>query len=142
MWSVLVSGACCLPNGNCTVISVQECITSGGDFQGVDVSCGDVVCEVTAGPCCFVEMCIEITEEQCAGISGVFQGVGVSCDDVDCGPPCPWDLDGSGSVGTSDLLDLLAVWGTNPGGPPDFDGDGTVGTSDLLALLAEWGPCP
>ncbi|MHC4427164.1 MAG: FG-GAP repeat domain-containing protein [Planctomycetota bacterium] len=55
--------------------------------------------------------------------------------------PCPWDLDGSGSVGTSDLLDLLAQWGTNPGGPPDFDGDGNVGTSDLLALLGNWGPC-
>ncbi|MHC4427529.1 MAG: hypothetical protein ACYS0D_02880 [Planctomycetota bacterium] len=55
--------------------------------------------------------------------------------------PCPWDLDGSGSVGTSDLLDLLSQWGTFPGGPPDFDGRG-VGTSDLLDLLANWGPCP
>lgn len=55
---------------------------------------------------------------------------------------CPADLDGDGSVGASDLLALLAAWGTNPGGPPDFDGDGTVGASDLLALLANWGPCP
>ena len=52
---------------------------------------------------------------------------------VDC--PCPWDLDGSGSVGTADLLELLSQWGTNPGGPPDFNGDGNVGTSDLLELL-------
>jgi hypothetical protein len=55
---------------------------------------------------------------------------------------CPWDLDGSGSVGISDLLDLLAAWGTDPGGPPDFNGDGTVGISDLLELLANWGNCP
>ena len=54
---------------------------------------------------------------------------------------CPWDLDGSGAVGILDLLALLAVWGTDPGGPPDFDGDGTVGILDLLALLANWGPC-
>lgn len=54
-------------------------------------------------------------------------------------PPCPWDLDESGTVGTSDLLDLLAQWGTN--GSADFDGNGTVGTADLLALLANWGPC-
>jgi len=53
--------------------------------------------------------------------------------------PCPWDLDGSGSVGTSDLLALLAQWGTD--GPADFDESGSVGTSDLLALLANWGPC-
>ncbi len=56
-------------------------------------------------------------------------------------PPCPWDLDGSGDVGITDLLELLAAWGTDPGGPPDFDGDGTVGITDLLELLANWGPC-
>jgi hypothetical protein len=60
---------------------------------------------------------------------------------VSCGVDCPWDLDGSGSVSTSDLLALLAVWGSDPGGPPDFDGDGNVGTSDLLALLGNWGAC-
>ncbi len=57
-------------------------------------------------------------------------------------PPCPWDLDGSGTVGINDFLDLLVQWGMDPGGPPDFDGDGTVGILDFLALLANWGPCP
>lgn len=55
-------------------------------------------------------------------------------------PLCPWDLDSSGSVGTSDLLALLAQWGTS--GPADFDDNGIVGTSDLLILLTNWGPCP
>ncbi len=55
---------------------------------------------------------------------------------------CPWDLNGDGTVGASDLLVVLGLWGTDPGGPPDFDGDGNVGASDLLALLANWGPCP
>ncbi len=55
---------------------------------------------------------------------------------------CPWDLDGSGSVGASDLLTLLVSWGPCKGCPADFDGNGTVGASDLLALLANWGPCP
>ncbi len=53
---------------------------------------------------------------------------------------CPWDLDGSGSVGTGDLLALFAQWGTD--GPADFDESGTVGTGDLLILFANWGPCP
>ncbi len=56
-----------------------------------------------------------------------------------CG--CVWDLDGDGSVGIVDFLDLLAQWGTDPGGPPDFDGDGDVGILDFLELLANWGPC-
>ena len=55
---------------------------------------------------------------------------------------CPWDLDAGGSVGITDLLTLLAAWGSDPGGPPDFDGDGNVGILDLLVLLANWGECP
>lgn len=54
--------------------------------------------------------------------------------------PCPWDLDGSGVVNTSDLLALFAQWGT--AGPADFDGSGVVNTADLLILFANWGPCP
>ncbi len=57
--------------------------------------------------------------------------------------PCPWDIDGSGSVGASDLLSLLVSWGPCNGCcPADFDDNGTVGASDLLALLVNWGPCP
>ncbi len=56
--------------------------------------------------------------------------------------PCPSDVDGNGQVGITDLLDLLAAWGPNPGSPADLNGDGTVGINDLLTLLADWGPCP
>ncbi len=42
--------------------------------------------------------------------------------------PCP-DLDGDGNVGITDLLDLLADWGS------------PYGITDFLALLAHWGPC-
>ncbi|MCH8825118.1 MAG: FG-GAP repeat protein [Planctomycetes bacterium] len=52
---------------------------------------------------------------------------------------CPWDLDNSGIVDTSDLLTLFAQWGTD--GPADFDGSGVVDTTDLLILFANWGPC-
>ena len=55
---------------------------------------------------------------------------------------CPWNLDGNGTVGVSDLLSLLVSWGPCKGCPADFDGSGNVGVSDLLALLANWGPCP
>jgi hypothetical protein len=54
---------------------------------------------------------------------------------------CPADLDDDGMVGVTDFLELLAQWGTEPGGPPDFDGGG-VGVTDFLYLLTVWGPCP
>lgn len=73
------------------------------------------------------------------GSESDFNGNGVpdSCEGY-----CPWDVDGGGDVGVTDFLELLAVWGTDPGGPPDFDGDGAVGVGDFLELLAHWGACP
>jgi len=56
-------------------------------------------------------------------------------------PGCLADLDGNGDVGASDLLILLASWGSCPGCAADLDCDGNVGASDLLLLLGAWGPC-
>ena len=53
------------------------------------------------------------------------------------------DLDGDGVVGITDLLILLAGWGSCPAPPvpcpTDLDGDGSTGITDLLLLLANWG---
>ena len=70
-------------------------------------------------------------------LGGFWAGVGSAP-----GTPCPWDLDGNGSVGAADLLALLVSWGPCKGCPADFNGDGNVGSADLLVLLANWGPCP
>ena len=60
-------------------------------------------------------------------------------------PPCPADIDGSGTVDLSDLLIVLAAWGScaDPQAcPADLTGDGQVDLSDLLGVLAAWGACP
>ena len=58
----------------------------------------------------------------------------------DCGGGCDADLAGDdGFVGVSDLLALLAGWGSPAA---DITGDGNTDVADLLALLAAWGPCP
>lgn len=54
----------------------------------------------------------------------------------------PGDIDGNGVVGASDLLILLANWGSCAecgNCPADLDGNCTVGASDLLILLVNWG---
>jgi hypothetical protein len=53
---------------------------------------------------------------------------------------CPADFDGSGSVGTDDLLLILAAWGSTDS-DIDLTGDGVVNVSDLLVLLESWGAC-
>jgi hypothetical protein len=75
--------------------------------------------------------------EIAAGTSDDSNGNGIP-DECECSA----DLDDSGDVGVTDFLQMLAAWGTDPGGPPDLDGDGNVGISDVLILLAVWGPCP
>lgn len=61
---------------------------------------------------------------------------------VDLTLACPWDLNRSGIVDTSDLLSLLASWGPCNGCPADFDDDGLIGHLDLIMLIAHWGFCP
>ena len=59
---------------------------------------------------------------------------------ADDAPACPWDLDNSGTVDTSDLLELFAQWDTAD--KADFDENGSVNTIDMLLLFANWGSCP
>jgi hypothetical protein len=52
----------------------------------------------------------------------------------------PGDIDEDGDVDVTDLLELLAAWGSCPGCPEDLDDNGNVNVSDLLMLLANWSP--
>ena len=78
---------------------------------------------------------------------GVFEVSGGFWGYSEAPPPCPWDLNGDGTVGIGDLLALFSEWGPCPGqpGPPecpgDFNADGSVGVADLLIMFANWGPC-
>ena len=76
------------------------------------------------------------------GAAYIYDGLADGMPDQCQSDPCPWDLGGDGAVGINDFLELLAAWGTDPGGPPDFDGDHDVGINDFLELLANWGDCP
>lgn len=58
-----------------------------------------------------------------------------------CVQPCPADLDGNGTVGASDLAQLLGSWGPCDGCPADFDNSGAVTAADLAFLLGAWGAC-
>jgi len=58
---------------------------------------------------------------------------------------CPGDINGSGSVGITDLLELLANWGPCPEVDDlchmDLNEDDQVGIADLLQVLGSWGAC-
>lgn len=58
---------------------------------------------------------------------------------------CPADFDRDGTVGASDLAQLLGSWGSYEPCPPfdaaDFNEDCGVNAADLAQLLGDWGPC-
>lgn len=101
----------------------------------IEIACGDEPEPFT------MSAAVGAGEQIYVGIGdwGTFDGGGTYRIIIDI--PCPTDLDADAATGTSDLLILLATWGTdNPAG--DINSYGTTGTSDLLALLAAWGqPC-
>jgi hypothetical protein len=74
-------------------------------------------------------------------------------------PPCPADLDGSGTVDADDIFEFLDQWFVGialPGGqcppapappcPGDADGSGLVTADDIFVFINRWfeavGPCP
>ena len=64
------------------------------------------------------------------------------CDLIPCSN-CEADVDRNGVVGVSDLIFVIAQWGSCPPNcPGDVDGDGVVGVSDLLEVILAWGSCP
>ncbi len=77
---------------------------------------------------------------ECCNTRGCHEGGDVVCTLIDC--PCPWDLNGDGTVDVVDLLLLLGLFGACEGCQEDCDGDGFVGVFELLGLLRQFGPCP
>ena len=61
---------------------------------------------------------------------------------LDVAPPCPGDLDGSGSVDAGDIGTLLLLFGAGAGSPGDLDASGSVDAGDIGSLLLLFGACP
>jgi uncharacterized membrane protein len=71
---------------------------------------------------------------------GFFHAVKWTVTQVIPNPPCPSDVNGSGTVDAADLATLLGGWGgANP--TLDLNQDGVVNAADLAAVLSAWGAC-
>lgn len=84
------TGACCLTDGSCEILTRAACISEEGDYQGDGVPCEDVDCTHT-GACCLDNECSIETESDCTDIGGTYQGDGTSCDPNPCEIPCVGD---------------------------------------------------
>jgi hypothetical protein len=69
------------------------------------------------------------------GYAELFVGMTSACE-------CIADISGDGIVGVTDLLSVIAAWGTCVSCDADLNGDGIVNVSDLLTVISFWGNCP
>ncbi|NNM25396.1 MAG: hypothetical protein HKO59_05330 [Phycisphaerales bacterium] len=117
------------------------------DFQPVTVDVGGPWPDGHVEGVTYARHVIEVTSGFIGSHSGNVAGadllVGAALNGMQLRPivDCPADLDGSGGVGFTDLLSILAAWGPCAACPQDLDGSGDVGFTDLLTVLSAWGPC-
>ncbi len=81
-------GACCLPDGSCSLDSQANCEAAGGVFQGDGTVCEDVVCQPLPQACCFESTgaCLNLDPGDCISAGGVPGGVGTTCETFTCFP--------------------------------------------------------
>lgn len=67
--TVIHTGACCLPDYTCQVLTADQCALAGGDYKGDDVPCAADTCPAPPvyGSCCVGDICSITTQADCAG---------------------------------------------------------------------------
>ncbi|MEX2217769.1 MAG: GC-type dockerin domain-anchored protein [Phycisphaerales bacterium] len=78
-----MAGACCLPDGSCSMADRGACERAGGVFRGEGARCADAAC--AAGACCLpAGVCLISSGESCARAGGAYFGDGSECGSVSC----------------------------------------------------------
>ncbi|HPF40900.1 MAG TPA: CHRD domain-containing protein [Phycisphaerae bacterium] len=121
-------GACCLPNGDCELLTEASCTPQCGQFAGVGVSCDDAgqndaapgngCSPIPTGACCTtvgeVATCAEMTQCECLQIANsVYEGDGTDCVTTICDQPVGACCIGDGYCGVVALSacdGLCGVW--------------------------------
>lgn len=135
-------GACCLPNGTCEQMWVDDCIAAGGEYQGDGVDCADTNCPIPEGACCFSNgFCLVLPESNCLGAGGTYAGHGTDCGDHNgdgapdaCTPPCVADRNSDGLLDFFDIQDFLNDYSAS-NMSADMNADGQYDFFDVQIYL-------
>lgn len=121
------TGACCLPDGACEVLSASQCAERGGRYWGEGSTCGEANCR---GACCLPDgNCAQLPQEQCTDRAGTYQGDGTDCASYDCPEATlrwirsaggEWASDESWSPGIIPSADLHVLFDLPPNGSQRF----------------------
>lgn len=82
------TGACCAPDGSCSIFTESDCLAQGGTYYGDGSTCDPNPCPPPVGACCLEGgTCIVMSEEICLGQGGIYYGNGTVCEPNPCPPP-------------------------------------------------------
>lgn len=81
-------GGCCDGYGNCTELTRDQCILSGGNYLGKGILCfnenNEPTCSSGSGACCKSGICTQQNSITCIQTGGRYSGNGTLCGDVVC----------------------------------------------------------
>jgi hypothetical protein len=80
----VVGGACCMPNGTCTLATAATCGSMGGVYQGDNTLCTGQCPQ--PGACCVATGCTIVSESACLTLGGTYSGNGTTCAAANCPP--------------------------------------------------------
>lgn len=84
-------GACCFPDGHCTVLCLADCMAQGGTFMQYGLPCEPNPCPPCLVPCssacCFPDgHCESLDQARCESRQGIYQGSNTTCYPNPCPP--------------------------------------------------------
>jgi hypothetical protein len=95
-------GACCLPDGSCTIVTEEGCVAAGGAYLGNGTQCASANC---VQACCYPQGdCLDLDPALCISYGATPQGPGTTCATDGCPAwqaccfpwgPCRDDIDGA-----------------------------------------------
>ena len=79
------AGACCLPDGSCSIKTQGDCAAASGTYQGDGTDCSTTNCPQPRGACCFSNgFCLQLTSADCTSAGGHWNGANTACNGNTC----------------------------------------------------------
>ncbi|NOT02839.1 MAG: hypothetical protein HOP29_19745 [Phycisphaerales bacterium] len=132
------TGACCNPDGTCDDdVDDQDCLASGGLYQGDESLCSGVQCPAPDGACCLSNgNCLVLTEAECGVIPGSsWAGALTPCPQACEAGACQTDddCDDDNACTQDDCVLAACTYTARLFG--DVNNDGTADIFDILCVL-------
>ncbi len=76
------TGACCLPDGTCVVVTLAQCLELKGLYIGDGAPCSQCGVLEPVGACCLPDgTCVQVSVFECGNLQGLYLGDGTPCTD-------------------------------------------------------------